>query len=447
MKKISKSVKLLLVFLVTIQMTSCAQPNNARVIDVSFYLADDMEPGYTICDSRFDIDSILFADCLSAIEPANMVANRSKEIKFQFQLDNHLVLILYKGEQTMTIYFEGKYDFLGQPKDLDLGEIYFQEGTFLVNNTTMHLIKDSDYVDWRNYKLYNLDSLHYQYAIKNNKTNTYIASYIYTKDFQLRKEVTYFPNGNINIENYYDTHFKKVFSKSHYKNFSNVIIKTYSTCNEYIEIDSFGIITNRVIHDRIAPADDCRIAKSYQQKHQIGQHYIAVKNTLPINIYKNFSVAHVLYDEFITSPVIETTPYTIQISNVGYFPQDTLDINKFKAYQDEVVLKVSFASGADKIGEPIINKRIEGKEMVYDIFIIESKASSEMAWPRDVFIPLKIGANEVYKINFPLVGNPDQITSEEYDFSPRWILLGLDDPKRNKHEAPIVIYGSNSTGD
>ncbi|MEZ5007557.1 MAG: hypothetical protein R2753_05320 [Chitinophagales bacterium] len=447
MKKISKLVKLLIVFLTTIQLSSCAQPNNTRVIDVSFYLADDMQPGYTICDSRFDTDSILFADCLSATEPASMVTNRAKQIKFQFQLDNHLVLILYKGAQTMTIHFEGKYNFLGQPKELDLGEIYFKEGMFLVNNATMHFIKESDDEDWRNYKLNILDSLHYQYAIKNNKTNTYIVSYIYTKDFQLRKEVTYFPNGNINIENYYDSDFKKVFSKSHYENFSTVITKTYSTCNEYIVMDSFGIVSNRVIHDRIPPADDCRIAKSYQQKNQIGKHYTDIQNTLPISIYQSFSVAHVLYDEFITSPVIETTPYAIQISNVGYFPQDTIDINKFKAYQEEVVLKVAFSSGADKIGEPIINKRIEGKEMVYDIFIIESKASSEMAWPRAVLIPLKIGANEVYKINFPLTGNPDQITSEEYDFSPRWILLGLDDPKRNKQDAPIVIYGSNTTVD
>jgi hypothetical protein len=144
-----------------------------------------------------------------------------------------------------------------------------------------------------------------------------------------------------------------------------------------------------------------------------------------------------LYDQFISSPYIRKGPYAIQISNVGYFPQDSIDINKFKAYQDSVELKIIFASGADEIGTPIVKTQLIGDSIQNNIYLVESQHEYDFAWERVVTIKLRIDASKINTIHFPS-------TSDEVLLLPKGAEFRVKYLGAWPIQSPIIICGINS---
>lgn len=434
-------------FLLLSVLNLCAQPVD-HYNRFTFRLSDDMESYYSLCQldyKNIHLDS-LSCDAAEKI----LVSDKNEQIFFEYTKYEPVSLVLYKNNEKMILLF--KNDLFNIETKCDLGTIPFSPGTFYIGGEVLLAIKEEKSFILEDSRLLFLDSLHYCKKIKNKENGALSHMIIYSKDGAIKKWITVFDNQKTAKEYYgYDQkdfrgkestleHYainETMFIRDYYKDLQSTMPKHYYSSTEEIDMDSLGYITNRIIYDKVMGHGG--IIKKYQQQQQIGKHYTEIQSSLPPAIFYNLPVYTKLYDDFVCSPVIDKSPFLIQLSHVGYFPQDTLDLNKFQAFRYELEIKVSFQSGADKIGEPLIVKSTNREETVLDIYFIESKASADMEWTRELIIPLEIGADEIFKINFPVEANPDLKIADDFDFAPRWILLGLNGEKVSP--VPLIIYG------
>ncbi len=391
--------------------------------EIIFNLGGELKSGYTLC---YSIDS-------NYSEPQIKVSDKSKKITiYHNRYETRNKLILYKKDELMVIHF-GDLELKNRYK-LDLGTIEFQKGDFFLNYVDYPF---EPLMDWGNYKLEALDSLHYIQIKKIKETDILYSAIIYDKKLNLIKRILYYDNNKVSSEHFRNHDFNSPIElvRAYYMDLSYYFIpKTYYSIYERIEIDSTGIIKNRIIYEL---ANNGGLIKSFIQKNQIGKHYTEVINTLPEGVYPGYSSMAKLYDQFICSPFIRKGPYSIQISNVGYFPQDSIDINKFKAYQDSVELKITFASGAEKIGKPIVKTQIIGDSIHNNIYLVVSQSEDELALERVVKIKLSIDASKINTIHFPATSDKVLLIPEGEEFRINY--LGAW-----PIQTPIIIYGINS---
>ncbi len=405
----------------SIFISANAQPGGN--LHVSFLLDDDMKSGYTLC-SRFE---------RNPESPQVSLPDSSREVSFyNSKYDNDKKLILYRDSEMMTIYI---YDLVGfiSNESVNLGKIEFANGAFIVNAKSDFDLFSDETINWENCKLHEMDSGYY-YQLVYSGNDLLSSALVYNEEMEPVREVHYDRNGRIVFELNHEPQFQRYY----YPGASSKSVKSVTSFYERIELDSVGVVTNRVVFDRSCLTSPG--GAGYQQRQHIGKHYLEILSSLPVMLLDPSLNPLRIHDEFVCSLVISRPPYSIQLSRVGPFPQDTIDSNEFISYHERIELKVTFSSGAFEIGKPIVLESQVGSDVRFDIYLVESKNSYDNSWQREVFIPLQLLLDKTYQIHFPLQDPNGVIPSDGFVQAPQWILQGYNDSQNDLRPA-IVIHG------